>query len=286
MSKWWEPLECELEPKMTTPETIAKILANGGRALIVGGEMKDLPRVYHDHPQLLVWDDNQQNLLGRMIPSNVKVIIYNRWVSHATAKLLSDAAKSLHALKFPMLRSREVKELLSCVVPPTSDVVIEEPPTTIPLDQTSQIDPETTDMKATHQKLGSIKDFVIKNIDPNVDYSIKGKFTEEGVRIFDLMKKEGMKSTLASTIQTVRAVVHQASNNGAKRASKKASKIELQPVPVKAVVNHGNDDFTELERLIEDAITAMRLVQEHLPKVRSETEKLRGMKERVMKLFE
>lgn len=259
---------------MNNPQLVASLLKQGGRVLIVGGEMKDLPRAYHEHPQIIVWDDNQNHISTKEIPTNVKVIIYNRWVSHGTAKKLSDAARNLHAIKFPMLRSREIKELMA--------EVIQAEPVEIPQEQVEQIiteqvnEPETTVAK---QELGALKKFIAKHINMGLDYSVKGTKTKEGRRLYELSKKEGVKTTPLSAIQGVRVVIDEISGH------KKSPKVIRAPkVTVKS--QEGVDDFAELDRLLTDAITAMKLIQEHLPKVRNETEKLRGMKAKVLSLFD
>ena len=100
---------------MNSPELVATILKQGGRLLLVGGDMETLPRQLIEHPQILVWDDTRQNLLNKEIPSNVRVIIYNRWVSHSLVAKLNVAAKQLRAIKFPMQRPREIRELLAYI---------------------------------------------------------------------------------------------------------------------------------------------------------------------------
>jgi len=261
---------------VNNPELIATILKRGGRVLIVGGETKDLPRPYQEHAQILIWDDDKINILNREIPSNVKVIMWNRWISHSTVARLNNAAKQLHAIKFPMLRSREIKELLSEVVQTDAldvpDTVVEEQ-----IEQAIQTTPEiqeTTVAKHVMLKPGLLQQFLAKNIDLSVDYSIKGSKSKEGKRLFEVAQRDGVKTTIMSITNALGIFLKQKASGG-KTAARIKAKTE----------SHTGDDFQELERLIEDAIVAMKLVQEHLPKVRKETERLRGMREKVLKLF-
>jgi hypothetical protein len=253
---------------MTNPQLVAKLLSQGGRVLIVGGQLRDLPPQYHEHPQIIMWDDNKQEYLTKEVPSNVKIIVYTRLISHGATDKLNRAAKDLHAIKFPMLRTREIKELMSEVIPT---------PVTEPVETTPAQESEETTMPKQEQ--GALKKFIAKNINMGLDYSVKGNKTREGERLYELSKKEGVKTTRLSAIQGVRVVLDEISGH------KKTPKVIRAPKPTMKS-SEGVDDFAELDRLLTDAITAMKLIQEHLPKVRQETEKLRGMKAKVLSLFD
>lgn len=262
---------------MNNAEVVASILKKGGRCLIVGGETKDLPKIYQEHPQLLIWDDNQQNITNKEVPSNVKIIMYSRWVSHDTAKKLSVAANNLHAIKFPMLKTREIKTLLTeFMQADASDKIDEkeienliEQQNSIPEEPAIKHDEEITEMPKQTKKIsakGDLQRFIARNIDINKNYKVKGAIKEEANRLIAKAKNEGLPTTIASLANGIGQFV---------RGKNKPLTKSTQSV----------DDFSELDKLIEDAISAMKLIQEHLPKVRKETEKLRGMKEKVMKLF-
>lgn len=277
---------------MNNSQLIAHILKQGGKLLIVGGETKDLPRPYHEHSQILIWDDNQQNFAQKEIPHNVRIIMWNRWVSHATQKKLNEAAKSLHAVKFPLLKPREMKDLLSEVVyidKPQEDIPaevieqeIEEVNKTVePLDLNEAVKDTIPMAKHIHVEQGTLQKFYAKHLNINRDYSIKGAKVNEAKRLFEIANREGVKTTLASLA------------NGLGVFLKRLEKGRSTPTPRKPVVTTTKestviveDDFAQLETLIVDAIAAMKLVQEHLPKVRRETEKLRGLKQKFLKLLE
>jgi len=260
---------------VNNPELVAHLLKKGGKVLIAGGEMKDLPREYQEHPQIIIWDDNQKNNIRREVPSNVKVIIYNRWVSHATAKQLSNAAVSLHAIKFPMLRSREIKELMAEVVqtepPDVPEEVIE-----AEIEKTVVPEEKETDMG---KEPTTLKEFIAKYINANIDFSQKGTISSEARRLFEIANKEKFSTTILSMKQAIGLFVREL--KGEKITRKSQSKSESSP---NKSINKV-DDFSELDRLISEAIDALKLVQEHMPKVRKETERLRGMRSRVLELF-
>ena len=268
---------------MQSPELIKTIMKKGGYILVVGGGCSDLPLPYHEHPQILIWDDNQQNLDNKEIPTNTRVIMYNRWISHTLAKRLSNAARNLHALRFPMLKARQMKELLSEVVQAEPQEVpeeviqeqIEQVNATIP-DETQEIKELDMPKQTVSKVKGFIKEFVAKNIRINLDYDVKGTKSAEGTRLYELATKEGIKTTKASVIQAVYVTLKELAGKKTVRKSPAA----------KAKTDGKGDDFAELNRLIEDAITAMKLVQEHLPNVLKETEKLRAMRAKFLALLE
>lgn len=280
--------------QLTKPELIAHILKEGGKILIAGGSMEDyLPKQYKDHPQIIIWDDDRQGFTNKEVPSNTRVIMYNRWVSHPTAKKLTSAAFSLHALRFPMLRTREIKELLSEVVqteaPQLEPQVIEEElqkevdkslgDTESTLDGT----PKEVEVEKMPKKIlsrGVLQDFIAKNIDVTKDYTARGSVSEEGRRLFDKAKQAGVKTTSSSIEQAVRIFIKTWQKNKGQVNVKPATKT-----PSQAEVKSSADDFEQLEVLIVDAIAAMKLVQEHLPKVKKETERLRGMRAKLMKFL-
>jgi len=283
---------------MTSPELIAHIMKGGGRILVVGGETKDLPRQYHEHAQILIWDDNQQNLLNKEVPSNVKVILFSRWISHTMAARLHKAAKQLNALKFPMLRPREIKELLAEVAQTP------EPPSAAPIEVIEQhieqinstnapefpdyvSEPEVKDTTMAKQDLGSVTKFVARNVNINQDYTQKGSIRREGLRLYLLAEKEGIKTTEGSILNATSLAIRNVGKTTSRKPgqSRKAKTTREEPTTT-TTKSSTTDDFEELEKLIVDAIAAMKLVQEHLPKVRKETEKLRGLKAKFMKLLE
>jgi hypothetical protein len=103
----------------------------GGKILVVGGEIKDLPRPYHNHPSLLLWDDNQRNLGSRVVPANVRAIIWNNFTSHPTVNHLNRVAKKIQAVRLPFLKPREIRAVLNGFVPCTEQVAAPVNPSTL-----------------------------------------------------------------------------------------------------------------------------------------------------------
>lgn len=302
-----------MSPATFAPETDAQMLARlihtGGKILVVGGGVSELPKQYIEHPALLLWDDNQQGTLQKDVPSNVRAILWNRWISHAMAGRLNLAAKQLRALKFPMLRTREIKMLLSEIVQeerslpelPASDVkttterfdrrVAEQERQEQPIQQ----EPTQEMVKAAQSgnKKGTMQAFIAKHINLQTDWKVRGSIAHEGARLFTLAEKEGLETTQES-IKTavgilVRSLGHTTSRSkpdAEKRTSKKRKTTRTAAPSVRQSAATSKDDFDQLDSLLSDAITALQLVQEHMPKVKKETERLRGMREKMLKMLE
>jgi hypothetical protein len=131
----------------TNIQVLHRLLHRGGHVIVAGGTIKDLPQRYLEHPQVLVWDDNDQEFAHKTIPTNTRGIVYNRWISHSNAHRLRDAAKQLGIPVFPLLRRREVLEILDSItsaevtpMPDAPDPIITATPT--PIDTIEETLPE------------------------------------------------------------------------------------------------------------------------------------------------
>ncbi len=288
----------------TEPQLLARLVKHGGRVLVVGGGIADLPQNIRDHPAILLWDDDRQGMQVKEVPSNTKAILFNRWVSHATAAKLHDAARRLHTLKYPMLRTREIKSLLSEIVAEERQLPADVPEPTPAEIATVQHTQEVKEMAAKKKeqdqeqtkqiqsgKKGAVVGFVVKNLALGTDWTQRGAISQEGDRIFALAEKAGVTTTIGSVRQCVSKVVSdlgkQTSHRGGRVAKVKPTKVArgartAKVAPFKAA---GHDDFAELDRLMEEALTAIRLVQEHLPIVKKETERLRNMRQQMLDML-
>jgi hypothetical protein len=110
----------------TKAEVVARLLKMGGKVLVVGGGVTALPRRYTTHPQLVFWDDQRQSHEHREVPSNTRGVIVNRWCSHATMRRVRDATERMRIPLFAMLRTHEIKELLTTFIE-EMDMPIPEP---------------------------------------------------------------------------------------------------------------------------------------------------------------
>lgn len=293
---------------LKTPELVATLLKSGGKILIVGGGTSELPNNITNHPQILIWDDTKQGIEQKEVPSNVKIIMYNRWISHTNRWRLDSAAKSLRAIKFPMLKTREIKELLSEFIQAepmditkekmdevvldivvkdefdeekVSEPIVSEP--SEPIVNETEVGLDMSNLKKT-SKSSPLRDFIVKNLNINNDYSVKGSISKEAKRLFPLAKEKGATQSINSLNQGISHILIEIKKNKGIIIEPRTRGVALSS-RVKEDPKTNNDDFEQLDVLIQDAIAAMKLVQEHLPKVRKETERLRSMKDKVLKLF-
>lgn len=261
---------------MTTPEVLYNIVRNGNKILVVGGGFAKLQL---DHPKILVWDDEVTGFDTKQIPITVKAILWGRNISHETTNKLNMEIRRLHALKFPMLRPNEVRNLLSLVVDKPAPVVNEvvevvtEPVVTEPITQeplTEQVEDTTMAKNAGRNEL---KNFLIKNLKLDVDYSVRGSVSQEAGRLFKMASTAGIKTTKGSVVQAVSKILREMKTNKSKPVAPAKSKAET-------------NDFAELKRLIGDAQAALKLVAEHMHKVEKEVESARSARARLLKILE
>jgi len=276
-------------------------MKNGGKLLLVGDGVSDLPKEFVNHPQIILWDYQKFDKIAlekKEIPSNTKVIVYNRWVSHSLSDRLNKAAADLHAIKFPMMRNREIKELLYTfvqaeplavpaeLVEQTVDHIVQEETA---IESAKEVLEKVEEIMPATQERGFLRTFLTKHLNLNKDYTVKGSIKQEADRLFAKAKADGIKTTIGSVNQGISVIIKEVRDNKTKPEFKsehgKTESLASHVKPTKTK-SASVDDFTELEKLIQDAIVAMKLVQEHLPKVRKETERLRGLREKFLKLLE
>lgn len=260
---------------MDTKELLAQIVTKGGKILLVGGGLSKLGADYLNHPGIIVWDDEKQDHNSKHVPGSVKVIMWNRLVSHATVDKLNNAIHSLGAIKMPMLVNHEIKNYLSKIVPTEKKedrLIPLSAPLDSPITEPTPLEEGKEEMPKQVDK-GALQKFLAKNMNIQIDYSQRGSIAKEANRLFPKAKSDGIKTTIGSLTQAVG------------KLAKNLSKAKHQPASSSAAKST-NDDFEELDKLLADAVAAMKLIQEHLPKVRKEVEKLRSSREKMLKLLE
>lgn len=268
----------------TNPQLVARLLKQGGKALLVGGNVTQwLTQEYLDHPQIVVWDDQRESIKDKEVPSTTKVILWTRFVSHPDVGRLNDAAARLRLVKFPMLTAGDVKRLLGEVVHPPNEIR-SEPPTVVAKSQPMAT--VTVRVKRPIAGHGQTQAFIRENYNKDVDYDVRGSIATEARRLFKLSEERGFKTTFPSLEQALRIIVRPPDSRRAPvkepTATIKKSATSVVPSPL---IKGPDDDFEVLESMIEEVIMSLKLIQEHLPKVRKETERVRGLKEQMMRLL-
>lgn len=286
----------------STAQALSRLVHHGGKILVVGGGVADMPDRYTRHPAIEWWDDHDQGILHKEVPLNVRAILWNRWISHAMAGRLNDIVRSRRILKFPMLRTKEIKTLLSELIntPVVEETMqIHEQPvyaTAPPPTQEPKVEPVTMSkagVTAAPEKKQTIRSFVAKYLSLDGDWTKRGSVRRESERLAKLSKEQHLNFNPNSIRLMVGTVIKELGlpawrKSGKKREVKK-TKVAIVPSPkvAKAVASAKiNDDFSEFEHLVVDAIAAMELVREHLPKVRKETERLRTLREKMRSMLD
>lgn len=261
----------------TKADVLARLLTRGGYLLIAGGEMSNLPDKVRSHPQIIIWDDNDQDWQHKTVPSNVRGIIFNSWISHPKVAILRRAAASLNVPIFPFLKTREIKELVSETlqlqepVPTVPEAPIELPPPQpeeATPDAPAFLTPEDTMRKPTR---GTLLRFVQDNFH-QPDNLKKGWIADEGRRLFVLAKKAGIKTTEGSVIQVVSKL-----SRDSKTSTRRTTTTTAPPVRT--------DDFAEAEKMLRDAKAAIELLIDFIPKLRKEVAEHRKRQEKLRELL-
>lgn len=240
--------------------------------------MKDLPQRYHEHPQILIWDDNDSGFAHKQVPTNTRGIVYNRWISHQNAKRLRLAAEQLRIPVFPLLRKREVMEVLDTITreevsaPEQAEVPVFE---TIPL---PEIEEETMPALLTNEDMmrKAKRGEMTKIILPKIAIGLPS-VAAEADKLMPILKKEyHINMTRAALVQAITKY----------RASDASGERKVQAKIDKVVNKISPDEFAEGERLLKDARAAIDLFLNFLPALRKQSKELQEKQEKIRRLLE
>jgi hypothetical protein len=260
-------------------DVVARLLKNGGYVLVVGGGTEKLPERYLKHPQVLTWDDNHQGLEHKQVPSNVRAILYNRWLSHAVARRVRYAAEQLRIPIFPMLKTREVREILDGVVHEEPIVTIPETPIELPPEEPSTtpafLMPEDLAVPKQQLKPGALQTFIAKHV--RGDLTIRGSIAAEGRRLMPLLKEAGIKTTEGSVVQAIKVFKDKGlkPHKGAPEPTRERKESSVTK----------SDEFAEIERLLTDARSALDLALEAIPTFRKKIEQIEKKQAKLRELL-
>lgn len=289
------------QPSLTPESTsavILRLLRNGGYVLVIGGGTDELPDKYRNHPQIMLWDDNRQGFNGKKVPTNTRAILFNRWISHSSAAQMRNAAERLKIPIFPMLRTREIKEMLSDVVnePPIPTSVTEEielPPVPVKVPMPpAQLEEEP----AVH--VGPLRRPKKKEIDTILAKELRDDETPaQGTqRLLPVIsQKYGIEQTKGSLEQAIRTYRIRVQNGTAgvvappaKRGSRIAAETSGPSLTTKREVKLSTfaDDFVEADKMLRDARVALDLLIEFMPKLRKEVESLRKKQQKIREFLD
>lgn len=277
----------------TSRECVKRLMSRGGFIIVVGGEMGNLPARYTTHPQVRVWDDNDQDWVHRKIPTNTRGIVFNSWISHQKVSRLRNAAKQLGIPIFPFLKTREVKELLDYIT--DAQPVLTEATGEIELPQAAPV-PETgevvaamkgDDNQSVHTDT-SVKVIrkprrgeMTNNILPDLDIKDTETPAQAANRLAQVILGMGYDMSYSALEQAVRqykvkkAAGHKFEkityiNNEPDTSRRKPAYITSLSQANKGVQTlPTGDEFAEGERLLREAHAAIQLFIDYLPRLRA-----------------
>lgn len=296
-------------PKPETKiETVARLLRTRGGYLLVAGELGDLGYRINNHPQIITWDlmQSETRYFQKDVPSNVRGILFNRHLGHQLVAKLRNAAEKLHIPMFPMLSTRELKDVLNALIQhmKLSEVKFKDAPDTtdyfdkvkyveelnsrskVPVTIIENSDPlnarllmgaitEPKDSEA-HLNTESSKDSnQMRSVKRGETAEIFSEFLgndspgDEAEKLAIVFKNRGIKITEGA----IKQAIHKYRSSSPKPVAKVKSIIKS----TKAIKTSTLEQrITDAEEMLSNALAAINLFQELLPEIKGELDKLRG----------
>lgn len=301
----------EQERLLAMSESSAAMLARvlhkkGGCILVVGGGISNIH--LPDHPQILVWDDVKVDCLHKEVPTNTRAILWTKHIGHSMAARLNNAAEKFHILKFPMLKTQDLRYLLSEIKPYEEMERITEPD---PIPKSKSLFdegaifggvPQLMENRPNENPVEIVEAETSAELEPN-EMSLRkpergevpkilaeilttkeGSITEEAERVTPILKsKYGLKMSPAAIYSAVLSAMNRRGTKTGELAHARR-KVEL-PVEAEPKPGATEDSFTEAEKMLKDAQAAITLLQEFIPKLRKETANLRKREAKIKALF-
>lgn len=295
---------------VSKPLDFSEHLAHGGRAVIVGGLLKDYSEHLRRHPQFVVWDDVGDR--ARELPANAHIVVFNKYVNHGfvegvrtqlrkrhgsvfspagiyTSSQINDAFRSFEEHRQRVAQAVPVPAPVYDKVRPAAserpvvspDIPFVSPD--IPVAETSVT--KTTLRKPKHSEL---KNFVLANYDKS------NGVNQESDRLLALFQAGGVDSTRDSVRQALRVYCRALPDRARAEQAGPVEPETPQPVaapaapvsaPQKTRMKAGADMLIEAigeaERYIAEVRVATDVLAELMPKLRAEVERFREQQRKV-----
>lgn len=181
-----------------------KLLADGGKAVIIGGRHKNW-KEYRDHPQLEFWSGDQDHDVMRSIrshnntlPANTKIAIVSKFIPHTASEIVVRSARVRGVKIFQNRTDGQISELLDILTLnlPKERSKVTEPAPTGPK-PVVKIETSIPSQRPLHK--GELMKFV-RSFDDGT-----GKIIEVGRRVFAELTRQGIRTTESSCAQAVGA---------------------------------------------------------------------------------
>lgn len=289
---------------------VAKLLANGGVAVVVGGRPSNFDQKMRDHPQCVFWDSTDPKASGKPLPTNARVaLLLPRFIDHSWCRRVKAEAQARGVPALLLQSTGDIKDMLQPVVdrpkpqapdpeplpvvtpqqvtPPTAVawVKADPPPAQIP-------EVQTVPLKTRPPIHGELKTFVLTHAKP--DASI-----EEAQRMLGILRTAGVETSIDSIRVAIRSyLVNPKRANGhsdepaAPEPARPAVVPDLQParIAVAAAPSSPKRDLLleridEAQRYIDEIRTSAELLGEILPDLRNEIQRFRDKQRQARELW-
>jgi hypothetical protein len=236
--------------------------------ILVVGRIKDFPTALAENENVRIWDDNSQEWTNKTVPLSTRGILTTKFVSHANLARLKSDAKSLGIPVFPRLKPREIRQVLSSIMP-------EEPRTDAEATSTeaASTPAETEEIAMRPPKRGEVPEFLMAEL------AVSALVSDEARRLLPILKKKGITLTSKALEQHIRKVRDVKSASPARKTDAKrpvATKKTGSKLPTGVI-----DEFAEAERLLQDARVALDLALAVIPKLREQMTRVQERQERL-----
>ena len=277
--------------------SLHELISTGGKVLVVGGYNKSW-REYRNHPQLEFWTGDDSTKIYERVkrgiyPEPLKAVLVSRFISHNCLNPILAEARRKQAVIFAPLADGQLRKKLEEIVGPKQEIKRDLVPlkesfnkprivTETNVVQEQKVEEKeinmTPESKKTIAAKGQIKSFVQK-------YQEAGNSTtNEAKRLLVIAGELGIKTTQGSLEQAVR-IYRKQNNISSPRANgwdtrrKNQSKTETKQV----AKSSGKNTLLEL---IDEAITAMKLVRDEVKKLDNQSSDYLKLKNKLAALLE
>ena len=271
------------------------IIANGGKVLVVGGQMNQGWRAYENHPQIVFWCGSQSEIArhlknGNNFPTNVHAVIMSRFISHSESNKITEEARRKRCTIMVNKNDGEITEILDEI----TRTPIAKPPSSEPL-------PAPKPAQQPMPKFKNLREMVQYLMDPDLKISLK----EEGLRLSKISQELGLGGTPES-VRKVVSEVRQALGLSTKRLRRSPERKPKNTPPETKVVRtleeiaalpeaepkHSrpkpltpNSEIIEILKFIDDAMAGLQLAKDAVEKMATQNVEYQEMKRTFAKFF-
>lgn len=238
------------------PNSLHNLIANGGKVLIIGGYNKSFTE-FRDHPQLVFWsgesNEIERKIKNEVFPDPLKAVLISRFSNHKYLHSIMNEARKKRATIFAPLSDGELKRKLKEIIEVPEVPLFKEDKTHFTIKH--EIIKEENKMPTYKAAMDFVK----------AHHNSGDTHPNEARRLLALAEGEGFKTTFGSLYQ---AVIKYRKSNG---------------VVTDKVITSKKDNT--LLDMIDEAITAMKLVRDEVKKLDTQQTDYMKLKNKLAELL-